>query len=425
MRRLLLATLLLSACAPAPGEDPDETAWLEAVDDGKADSLSGVEVDATRLEIDLATKTGKATISFVKNGNVALNAAGLSVSSVTDDRGTRNFRVSSGKLRVSQVRGDLVVEYGFVGHDHADGLLSGGSTVLWPYFCGNLYPCHTQPSDGTTFALELSGVPDDAQAIYPKRIDAEAPPYMLAWAVGKYDQKLLGTTSAGTNVSVYWLAKGENPATTGTKNLVKVFDWYEQHVGDYMFGKDVGSVSVIWGEGMYGGMEHHPLWHVARDAMNDPVTHAHEAAHGWFGDGIRLKCWEDFILSEGTVSYLAARAIGQVAGTAAEAEVWKEYASERADAESEGGSPAWPTGCNAIDILEDKLFTNLPYMEGAFFYKAVADEVGAEELDEVIAKFYRAHKGKAARFQDMIDLIEDETGFDTADLVKNTLRKKF
>ena len=40
-----------------------------------------------------------------------------------------------------------------------------------------------------------------------------------------------------------------------------------------------------------------------------------------------------------------------------------------------GGAPAWPTGCNQIDIIRDDLFTNLPYMQGAFFYKDVAAAV--------------------------------------------------
>jgi hypothetical protein len=33
--------------------------------------------------------------------------------------------------------------------------------------------------------------------------------------------------------------------------------------GPYRFGAEVGSVSAHWGAGAYGGMEHHPLWHVA------------------------------------------------------------------------------------------------------------------------------------------------------------------
>jgi aminopeptidase N len=184
-------------------------------------------------------------------------------------------------------------------------------------------------------------------------------------------------------------------------------------------------VSVVWGEGMYGGMEHHPYWHVASDAMNDEETHVHEAAHGWFGDGIRLRCWEDFVLSEGTVSYLAAHVLGKVAGADAEAAVWNEYRGELESAIHDGGAPAWPTGCNKIDILKDKLFTNLPYMEGAYFYKDVAAKIGADALDDVLHDFYAAHRGQPAGMQDMIDLIQSKTGFDPSQLVADRLRRQF
>ncbi|NVB77009.1 MAG: peptidase M1, partial [Kofleriaceae bacterium] len=344
---------------------------------------------------------------------------------VTDSRGNRRYKIADGKLLVSNVLGKLVVEYSFTQHDNADGLLPGGSTVLWPYFCGNLFPCHSQPSDGTQFTLSLDGVPASKQAIYPESIDADSPPYMLAWAVGAYTKNPLGTTTAGTTVSTYWLPGGQTAALAGTKHLALAFDWFEQTLGPYAFGHDVASVSVVWGEGMYGGMEHHPYWHVAKDAMSDEVTHVHEAAHGWFGDGVRLKCWEDFVLSEGTVSYLAARALGKVAGSQAEARVWAEYQDELDAAIAEGGAPAWPTGCNQIDILRDKLFTNLPYMQGAFFYKDVAAKVGADKLDEILGAFYKAHKTKPASMQEMIDAIEAATGFDPAPIVEARLRKRF
>lgn len=402
-------------------DDPDDAAWL----DGKADGASAVDVKATKLAVDLGAKTAVATIELEKAGNVSLEASGLHISKVTDDRGKRRYSIVDGKLRVSNVRAALVIEYGFDQHMNADGLLPGGSTVLWPYWCGNLFPCHSRPADGTTFELELDGVPSGKSAIYPTTIDADAPSYMLAWAVGSYAKKQLGVTAAGTKVSVAWLPNGETAATTGTRHLAAAFDWYEQNLGPYLFGHDVSSVSVVWGEGMYGGMEHHPYWHVARDAMNDEVTHVHEAAHGWFGDGIRLRCWEDFVLSEGTVSYLAAHVLGKVAGAAKEAAVWAEYKQELDDAISEGGAPAWPTGCNQIDILEDKLFTNLPYMEGAFFYKDVAAQIGADKLDQILAKFYMAHRGTAAGMQQMIDLIKTESGFDPTPLAETRLRKKF
>jgi hypothetical protein len=140
---------------------------------------------------------------------------------------------------------------------------------------------------------------------------------------------------------------------------------------------------------------------------------------------VRLRCWEDFVLSEGTVSYLAARALGKVAGAAKEASVWAEYQQELDAAIAEGGAPAWPQGCNQIDILRDKLFTNLPYMQGAFFYKDVAAQIGADKLDKIIGDFYKANRNKAAGMQQMIDAIKTGSGFDPTPIATARLRKRF
>src|SRR5439155_6115404 len=135
-------------------------------------------------------------------------------------------------------------------------------------------------------------------------IPADAPSYMLAWAVGDYTKVDLGTTSAGRKVSVSYLPGGKAAALAGTKHLPQYFDWLERTYGGYLFGNEVGSVSAAWGAGAFGGMEHHPFWHISNGSLGDAETHAHEAAHGWFGDGVRIACWEDLTLSEGTVSYL-------------------------------------------------------------------------------------------------------------------------
>ncbi len=87
--------------------------------------------------------------------------------------------------------------------------------------------------------------------------------------------------------------------------------------------------------------------------------------------------------------------------------------------------PAWPQGCNQIDIIRDRLFTNLPYMQGAFFYKDVAAAIGADVLDGVIGRFYRAHQNQAASMQDMLDAIEADTGFDPTPLADARLRRRY
>jgi aminopeptidase N len=51
-------------------------------------------------------------------------------------------------------------------------------------------------------------------------------------------------------------------------------------------------------------------------------------------------------------------------------------------------------------------------MKGAFFYRALAGRVGADALDTALAAFYRDHRGHAAGMQDLLDTVEEETGYD-------------
>lgn len=417
----LLATTLLAGVGCT--DETDDVSDVVVAADGKEDSIaSATDVVSTKLGLDFKNKLGKATLTFAKRGSVSLEAAGLTITSVRDGNGPKTYRMRSGRLVATDVVSPLQVEYRFAQQSNSDGLLAGGSTVLWPYFCGNLFPCDSRPSDGTTFEVDITGVPSGKTVIYPHLISNLAPAYQFAFAVGDYHTEHLGRTAAGTQVSVSWLPNGETAAREGTKNLVKAFQWLETNIGPYQFGNDVGSVAAVWGAGAYGGMEHHPYWHVATDAMDNEETHVHEAAHGWFGDGIRLKCWEDFVLSEGTVSYLAARAIGQVAGADAEADIWVGYQRELDSARAGGDRISWPTGCNKVDIIKDGLFSTFPYMEGAFFYKAVAAQVGVAKLDAVLSKFYMTYRGKAAGMADMVALIKRETGFDPKALVTKWLR---
>ena len=136
----------------------------------------------------------------------------------------------------------------------------------------------------------------------------------------------------------------------------------------------------------------------------------HEAAHGWFGDGVRIACWEDFVLSEGTTTYIAARALEQVDGPSQ----WDYYVDDFLVPICEDSSRdptlvntiVLPDTCGVIDFVHDDLWSITPYMKGACFYEEVADVIGQDELDTLIGEFYTAHVGEAAHMQDMIDLIE-------------------
>lgn len=384
------------------------------------------DVVSTELDVDLEGNraTARIEVGASKRTGVSFEVGDLSIESVRDEKGPLPFKQDGSRLDVGYAAkrsGTIEIAYGFRDHTELQGATSKGLTFTWPSFCGNLFPCKSDPSDGLRFELSLSGVPSGAKAIFPPAIEADAPAYMLAWAVGDYTEIDLGKTASGTSVRA-WYLPGEKQATTkGTAHLRDVVEWYEQTYGDYLFGDVVGSVSAEWGGGAFGGMEHHPFWHVSRGSMGDEETHAHEAAHGWFGDGVRIECWEDLTLSEGTTSYVTARALEATAGKAAGDGVWASYEQRLDSVVALQDRVARPEGCNQVDVLND-LWNDVVYMKGAFFYRAVEAEIGREALDRILAGFYAAHREKAAGVDDMLDAIREESGFDPEPLADVWLR---
>ncbi len=411
-----LAAALLVAC-PAPDDDDAP----EPAENWASDILS---VD---LRLDLDALTGSATVRFADDGvgTASLDVSGLDVTGVAlgvmDDVSFLSEE-NDGRLDMGftpDVGAAVTIDYAFDVAEGYDGFLEGGSTILWPYHCGNLYPCDPDPNDDFTLTMEVDS---GDTVVFPAGPVERVVAYAPAVARGDYTHAVLGTTGAGTEVAMWTTPAAEAAAPTGTADLVDVVDWLESTLGPYPFGDSVGSVAVNWGPGAYGGLENHPFWHVAEIAFGDPVVHAHEAAHGWFGNGVRLACWEDFVLSEGLATYLAARALTVVAGDDAGMEVWDSYEQELSGLVGREDRVVLPdTTCGEVDVLE-ALWSRIVYMKGALFLRAVAQEVGVDVLDEAIGVFARAQVGSAARMQDLLDTIEAETGFDPAALAEAWLR---
>jgi aminopeptidase N len=413
-----------AACGDDPALPPDAPGPIEPTANPAREILD------TKLAFDVTALTGTASITFaasdspgatLETGDLVIERVEMNGTELAHAAGPgTGMTASTLDLALPPSDVPLVVDIAFRYKHHTgfQGAHPNGYTLLWPYYCGNLFPCHSRPDDGLTMSLELTGVPADKVAVYPTTL-SEAPSYQLAWSIDAYTETTLGTTTAGTEIAVWHRESELTAAQTGTTNLVAVFDWLEKTLGPYRFGKKAGSVSVRWGTGALGGMEHHPMWHVASGALAGQEVHAHEAAHGWYGDGIRIACWEDFVLSEGTTTYLAGRALDVVAPSVG-AQIWTGYTNDLA--RIPGTEPVWPEGCNEIDILDDGLFTDAPYIRGAFFYRAVALKVGADVLDDVLASFYRTYAGKAARMSDMLDTIRAETGYDPTTCAEMWLR---
>ncbi|WP_170319869.1 M1 family metallopeptidase [Polyangium spumosum] len=392
----------------------------------------GRNIQRTALTVDLETKTATAVIDLASSQmstGASFEAAGLEIVSVSNAQGPLKWALAQGQLDIGVPKNlgsaTVTIEYTFKEQAQFQGLMAKGSTLVWPYFCGNLFPCHSDPADGTTFELTVTGAPAGMTTVHPVAIGIDAPSYQIAWATGSYTKLDLGTTFQGVKVVAHYLPGGEADAQKGTAALLDVMNFYEQTLGGYPFGGEAGAVAVDWGPTAYGGMEHHPYWHVSTIAMGDPWIQAHEAAHGWFGGGVRPACWEDFVLSEGTVSYLEARAIAAVMGADEGTKLWTHYQSRLNTAMAGAASKiAWPEGCGEVDILKDQLFGDIAYMKGAFFFRALEAKIGTSKLDPSLKAFFLKYKGRAARFSELLDIVKSVGGYDATACATAWLRSE-
>ena len=379
------------------------------------------QVVSTRLRFDLSTLQAVADVTLAASeyANATLNIGDLSIVAVTQAGRPVAFLDTGDQvwLRLPPSRTPVELRFKYV--VRAQSALAGwsagaGVSFLWPYYCQNLFPCNPSPSDGLKFGMTVTGVPEGQVAVYAPRIGGEAPSYMPALAVGPYQYRHLGTTPAGTEVGAYSFAHHEADMLEGAIYLPDYFEFYERQYGPYPFGSRVASVEANWGFGIFGGMEHHPYWHVSSVELASREIHAHEAAHGWFGNGVRIACWEDFVLSEGLATYMAARAIESVEGFEAGRTIWAEYQEKLEMTVEIQDTVALPrgAGCGGIDILTHPLWSLIPYLKGAFFLRAVEERVGRDALDAAIALFYQRNVGRSARMRDFVDHLRNETRTD-------------
>jgi aminopeptidase N len=413
-----------------PSGIPDSGVPAEADVDDRVSIPAGDrnrDVLDTTLAVDVAKHTAVATITLAPSPSAAASFEIGDLDIRTVRHGTDLLPwIDRGNwldIEVPPSNEPLVIaiEYEWHFHSSMDGISPTGYTLTWPYWCGNVFPCRSQPSDGTTFHLHVGDV-KAGRVIYPEQIPSPAPPYMAAWIVGDWVDLDGGWTAAGTHVVVRSLPNDVAAARIGTAHLTAAFGWLEKNIGPYRFGSEVGPVAAIWNNKTFGGMEHHPFWHIDASAMGDESVHLHEAAHGWFGNGVRLRCWEDFVLSEGTASYLAFHALQQVAGSTTAAPYWASYIA-RLRAMQADGQPhvAWPGSCGQDDILKDGLYTFAPYIRGALFYRAVEGRIGAGYLELALRTFYQRWAGKAAGMQDMLDVITEVSGYNPRACAKTWL----
>src|SRR3954470_603151 len=193
---LVVVAGLGTACSSSPDPAHDAAVLQPTANPAR-------EVVDTSLAVDYAAMTSVATLTLGPSDSpgASLEAAGLKIDGVTVEGAPVAFTPPSATqtldlaLPASTAPTVVAIAYHWMDHEGFQGISSKGFTLDWPYFCGNVFPCHSQPSDGTTFSLSLANTPAGKTAVFPAAIPSEAPAYQLAWSIDDYTQLDVGTTA--------------------------------------------------------------------------------------------------------------------------------------------------------------------------------------------------------------------------------------
>lgn len=138
------------------------------------------DIASTDLAIDVTAQRGTAVISFAADSNAGatLEIGDLVIDSVTVDgiaiATAQHDQLLDLGIPSSAAPIEVAIDYAYTAHERADGVSANGYTLVWPYYCNNIFPCHSEPNDGSAFTLELTGVPAGKTAVYPTTL-ADAP----------------------------------------------------------------------------------------------------------------------------------------------------------------------------------------------------------------------------------------------------------
>lgn len=360
-----------------------------------------------------------------------VNPDRLAISAVLADGKAVPFRVEAGRLHAfAKGARTLQVDYTVKPDDSVDessfGLIRDKYTgrmwtMTWPYNTGALFPSSSNPADGSTSSVTVkvaNGI--EAVATGTKQKDgsfltaAEAPAYGVAlYTAPDFDISKSSKTKGGVEVSVFGNAdripKANRDAYRETAKAA--LEFYSGWLGKFDYGPTLKLVEV---KGGLGGMEHTAavaiMMNAARDKDAAKETAAHETAHHWFGDNVRIKTWGDFWMSEGFTNYATYRYFRADEGEPKYFELLDGAKAELTDALAENphalSAPAY------TDVNE--IFDSVPYQMGPWMLRMMEVELGTEAFDQLLRGWYQGHRQKAVSTEDFVAFAKKETGHDFA-----------
>ena len=291
-------------------------------------------------------------------------------------------------------------------------------TMTWPYNTGALFPSNSAPSDGVTTRVTVKvGQGMEAVGTGTKAPDgtfgtsSQAPAYAFAFYAAK-DFQLgdAGTSKDGIAVSGFGTAAVPKHLRDAYMKTAKdSLDFYSKWLGKFDYGNTLKLVEL---EGGLGGMEHTGAVAIMLSSAKDPdygkETAAHEVAHHWFGDNVRIADWGDFWMSEGFTNYATYRFFREDQGEA-------KYMSllDRSKLELRDALEANPHALSAPKNTDvNEIFDSVPYEMGPWMLRMMEAKIGTPKMDLLLKDWFQANRQKTVSTEQFVKFAKQKTGTD-------------
>ncbi len=367
-------------------------------------------VAAYDLEFDLCGNgpyKATARITMEKAGDAVLE---IDPERLKITKTTGSFEVKNGRLYVDTRAKTIAIEYEITATTEQAGYglvrdpRSGRMwTMLWPDHAGALFPSNSSPADGATGRVKVNGCGKEVVATNPEN---EVPAYALAfYAADDFERGDVG------RVRGYGVGRSVSPNARDAYRAAadESLAFYESWLGKFEYGPEVGVVELAAG-GM-GGMEHVGAVAIMMDSARDPEyapeVAAHEVAHHWFGDNLRIASWPEFWMSEGFTDYATWRYFRSKSKA-----TWRRLllAGRGAVKSQLRSSPHPLRPHDGADIRT--FFDSIPYEQGAWTLRMIEADLGTDRFDAILRDWYREHRFHPVSTDAFLAHLSRETGRD-------------
>ncbi len=420
----------------------------------------GYEVDHYDLDLaidpEAGTLEGTATISATAKENLAgfnLDLVGLDVDAVTVDgepvfnqHEGRELAIRPGAVLRAGTGFEVTVNYhgeplpGTAAVPLGGGWQNEGDMVYVidePDGAASWFPANDHPRDPATFTITLtvpagydtvtsgravSGLGDPDQ---PDKWDIpeQTATYLVAMAIGHFEHEELAPAGS-VDLSLWYPPDLDHSLLEPFHRQAEMIDFFSERFGDFPFAR-YGAL-IIDDPSLGAALETQTL-----STFGTPILPlgeqlvAHEMAHQWFGDTVRLQNWSDVWLNEGFATlaqwlWLEHRS-GQTAYNTAVSNAYNLMSGASLAQGSEGPALARLRFPPPTRPAPNDLFNRSVYLRGGLALVALRDEVGDDLMWRILTRWHERYGGSTATTEDFVGLVQEMAGTSAARILSDQL----